>query len=73
MKTTNKVLLGLLAGAAVGTVITLLLTPKTGAELRKSFKLQGKKWSDDLKDIMVDAKEKFAEKREEFKRVEPIG
>lgn len=58
MKTTSKVLLSLLAGAAAGSVLGLLIAPETGEETRKKLAKSAKKLNNNLKVAITDLSEK---------------
>ena len=42
-KSSNKFLIGFIAGGVIGAVVALLYAPKTGAEMRKSLKQNAEK------------------------------
>lgn len=49
MKSTTNVILALLAGAAAGTVIGLLIAPESGEETRKKLVKSAEKFNETLK------------------------
>jgi gas vesicle protein len=51
---TNNVLLGLLAGVAIGAVIGIMLAPDKGSETRKKFVRKGEDLADDLREKFED-------------------
>jgi gas vesicle protein len=50
MKTTKKVLVGLLAGATAGAVLGVLLAPEKGAETRRKIMSKSGKFAGDMKE-----------------------
>lgn len=62
---TNKALLGLLAGAAVGAAIGILFAPEKGSETRKKFLRKGEGYSRDFKNRFREWTDKGAEKLDE--------
>lgn len=69
----EKVLIGLLAGAAVGALLGVLFAPDKGSVTRKNISSKGQELADDLTeklDDFIDAvKEKFEEVIEEVENV----
>lgn len=65
--TDTKIAIAVIAGAAVGAALAVLLAPDRGSEIRKSAGNSGKRFTDQLKDIVEDLKHQFfdAEKQEE--------
>ncbi len=70
---TGKVLLGVLAGAAAGAILGLLLAPDKGSETRKKILKKGEGYADALKDrydeMMDGLGEKFGVAREEAEEI----
>jgi len=67
---TGKLVIGIVAGAAVGAAIGMLFAPKAGAELRKDIADKGGdalKGIKGLKDKAVDLKDKALDKASELK------
>jgi gas vesicle protein len=50
MNSTGKVLLGILAGAAAGAILGVLLAPDKGSETRRKLMQKGEDYADALKD-----------------------
>lgn len=50
MRTTNKLLLGILASVSVGVIIGILFAPEKGKNTRKFILDKGKKLTDSIKD-----------------------
>jgi gas vesicle protein len=69
----EKVLIGLLAGVAVGALLGVLFAPEKGSVTRKNISSKGQELADDLTeklDDFIDAvKEKFEEVLEEVENV----
>lgn len=62
MKTSSKVLLGLIGAAAAGAAIGLLLAPEKGSDVRKKIKDAANDWACQLADL-------FAESKSELKNI----
>lgn len=62
MAKSSKLLMALLAGAAAGVAIGMLLASKEGSEIRKNLTDQAKKLADDLLDKAEEAIDKMNEK-----------
>lgn len=64
MNNTGKVLLGILAGAAAGAILGILLAPDKGSETRRKIMKKGEDYADALKDkfdeLMDGVTEKFS-------------
>lgn len=56
---TGKVVLGTLAGIAIGAVVGLLLAPDKGSETRRKLSEKGTDYADDLKDKYSGLKNKY--------------
>jgi len=50
----------LIAGAALGALVTLLLAPKSGAQTRKDIKRRSKKTVDQLGELQKDVRDQVA-------------
>jgi gas vesicle protein len=65
MNSTSKILLGFIAGAAIGGALGILLAPDKGSETRRKIVEKGTDLSDSLKDNLTGfgetVKEKFNE------------
>lgn len=68
MKSTGKILTAVLAGAAIGAIVGILLAPDKGSETRKKISEEGKKLADDVKDKFRKGKEKLNGLKEDFER-----
>ncbi|MCK9402704.1 MAG: YtxH domain-containing protein [Chitinophagaceae bacterium] len=68
MKSTGKILAAVLAGAAIGAVVGILLAPDKGSETRKKISEEGKRLADDVKDKFRKGKEKLNGLKEDFER-----
>lgn len=64
---TGKVLLGLVAGVAVGAMLGILFAPAKGSETRKKISKKGEKLAEDLKEKFDEFLENVSEKYEEVK------
>lgn len=58
---TKGVFIGLITGAAVGSIITLLLAPETGNELRKDITTKSHGFIGDINQYIVKAKDKVSQ------------
>ncbi|MEP7258129.1 MAG: YtxH domain-containing protein [Flavitalea sp.] len=56
MKTSSKVLLGLIGAAAAGAAIGLLLAPEKGSDVRKKVKNAANDWACQLADLFAESK-----------------
>lgn len=69
MKTDSKVLLGLLAGAAIGAIAGILFAPDKGSETRKKITKNTSEMGDQLKDTFNDfvdtVKDKYRNAKDE--------
>ncbi|HCL82974.1 MAG TPA: YtxH domain-containing protein [Chitinophagaceae bacterium] len=74
---TSKILLGFLAGAAVGAIIGILFAPDKGTETRRKISDQGNDLADNLKgkftDLVDGVKEKFTAVKSEAENVAGKG
>ena len=61
MKTTNKILIALGAGAVIGGVLGILFAPDKGAETRKKIADKGSMLTDAVKTKFSKGKEKLSE------------
>lgn len=68
MKSTGKILAAVLAGAAIGAIVGILLAPDKGSETRKKISEEGKRLADDVKDKFRKGKEKLNALKEDFER-----
>ncbi len=62
MKTTNKILIALGAGVAIGGVLGLLFAPAKGVETRNKIAESGKKLKEQFNEKLKLGKEKLEEK-----------
>ena len=65
--TTNKIILGVLAAAAAGTIIGLLFAPEDGDNTRKKIKKKTNSLASDLIDALEKSKAKATETAENLK------
>jgi gas vesicle protein len=56
---TGKILLGTLAGMAIGTVVGILLAPDKGSETRKKLVRKGGEFRDGIKNRIDGVKERY--------------
>lgn len=56
MKTNNKLLLAIAAGAVIGGILGLLLAPDKGEITRSRIKSAGKKLADQAEDLFAEAR-----------------
>ena len=61
MKTTNKILIALGAGAVIGGVLGILFAPDKGTETRKKIADKGSRLTDAVKTKFSKGKEKLSE------------
>lgn len=74
MKNSNKVLIAVGAGLAVGGILGILFAPDKGENTRKKIVDGGKKISDSVKDTISKGKQKIADLKNCTKeRVEAVG
>lgn len=77
MKVDSKVLLGLLAGAAIGAIAGILFAPDKGSETRKKIKESTSDLGDQLKDSFNDfvdnMKDKYQNAKEEVEEIVEKG
>lgn len=62
MNSTGKVLLGILAGAAAGAILGILLAPDKGSETRRKLMQKGEDYADAMKDKFDELMDGVAEK-----------
>ncbi len=74
---TSKILLGFVAGAAVGAVLGILFAPDKGTETRRKISEQGNDLADNLKgkfsDLVDGVKDKFSSMKQEAEDVAEKG
>jgi len=77
MNSTGKVLLGILAGAAAGAILGVLLAPDKGSVTRKKILKKGEDYTDALKDkfeeLVEGVTEKFSSAREDGREMASKG
>lgn len=66
MKNAGGIILGIVAAAAVGVVLGMLVTPKKGEDLRKSIKDTAGDWSKKLGSVLADGKEEYKNVKNSF-------
>lgn len=66
MNTTGKIITAMVAGAALGAILGVLLAPDKGSEIRKKINEEGKKITGKLKDGFQKGKLKLDELKENF-------
>ena len=59
MNTSSKILLGFVAGAAIGGALGILLAPDKGSETRRRIVEKGSELGDSINDFGETVKEKF--------------
>lgn len=59
MNSTSKILLGFIAGAAIGGALGILLAPDKGSETRRRISEKGSEIGDSIVDFGESVKEKF--------------
>ena len=59
----------LIAGAALGTLVTLIFAPKSGAQTRKDIRRFSKKTVDQLDDLQQDVRDQLSAGYEQAKEV----
>jgi gas vesicle protein len=73
MTSNTKIILGLLAAAAAGAAVGVLMAPEKGSDLRRKIKDTVDEWADDLSELLAigkeEMKERFAEAREGMEEV----
>jgi len=73
MTSNTKIILGLLAAAAAGAAMGVLMAPEKGSDLRRKIKDTVDEWADDLAELLAigkeEMKERFAEARENMEEV----
>ena len=65
---TGKVLLGVLAGAAVGAIVGVLFAPDKGSKTRKKIMHKGEYYSDELKEKFDELVASIAKKYDAFEQ-----
>ena len=77
MKADSKVLLGLLAGAAIGAIAGILFAPEKGSETRKKISKNTSDMGDQLKhtfnDLVDTVKDKYRNAKDEVEDVAEKG
>jgi len=63
MKTTGKILLGILCAASAGVVIGMLIAPEKGEDLRKDIKNSAGDFAKKLGDLLARGKEQYEDLR----------
>ena len=61
MKNEEKVLIGLIVGAALGAALGILFAPDKGSETRRKLNEEGKKMAEEFGDKFSEEKEKLNE------------
>jgi gas vesicle protein len=73
MTSNTKIILGLMAAAAAGAALGVLMAPEKGSDLRRKIKDTMDEWVDDLSELLAIGQEKmkesFAEAREGMEEV----
>ncbi|HEY4107994.1 YtxH domain-containing protein [Puia sp.] len=59
MNNTSKILLGFIAGAAIGGALGILLAPDKGSETRRRIVEKGNEFGDSIVDLGETVKDKF--------------
>lgn len=59
MKKNSKLVLGILGAVTAGVALGMLLAPEKGKDLRKSIKKTTEKWTDEMSNLLVTAKDKL--------------
>jgi gas vesicle protein len=59
MNSTSKILLGFIAGAAIGGALGILLAPDSGSETRRKLAEKGSEIGDSIVDFGESVKDKF--------------
>jgi len=67
----GKVLLGLLAGVAAGTLLGILFAPEKGSDTRKKFSKKGEDFADTLKEKFNEFLDSISENLDEVKEEVP--
>lgn len=63
---TSRVILGILAGAAVGAIVGILFAPDKGTNTRKKFAKKGEDFAEDLKEKASHIKDQALEVADKF-------
>lgn len=63
----SKLVLGALAGIAIGSLLGVLFAPQSGARTRKRLLNKGEEYADDVKEKMEEYMETIKDKYEEMK------
>jgi gas vesicle protein len=69
---TKLVLAAAVAGTIIGGTIALLFAPKKGSDTRRKLWKSGTKMSDDLSDLFLNMKDKFAKSKEKVNEEEAV-
>jgi len=64
----SKVLIAVVAGAAAGALVALLLAPESGADLRNKLAEGAKKFTDDLKTQLQDGVGAFGKVKDQARQ-----
>lgn len=64
---TKGILFGIIAGASVGSIITLLFAPKSGKDLQRDFKIKSTDFIEDVDQYLVKSKDKISQLVHEVK------
>ena len=60
MKNEEKILIGFIAGAAIGAALGILFAPDKGSETRRKINEEGKKMAEEFGDRFSEEKEKLS-------------
>ena len=66
MKNSGSVLIGIIAAAAAGVIIGMLIAPEKGEELRKTLKDSAGDWAKKINEFMADSKEEVKSVKSSF-------
>ncbi len=68
MKNSRELLMGIMAGAAAGVIIGMLIAPEKGEDLRKTIRDTAGDWAKKLRDIVEEGKEQTRALAEQVQR-----